>query len=142
MWHSRARRVSAARIGVAEVQRSAQPHLADDRFFFFSSRRRHTRLLGDWSSDVCSSDLYGSCSWDGDSGDNRDCPRKTLTCRRSAENNRAAGLPKFKWNRGTEMANVEETIHKLKYPGAIDADGHILESAKCWEQYCEAKYKA
>src|SRR5688500_20286070 len=29
--------------------------------FFFSSRRRHTRLQGDWSSDVCSSDLkaYG-----------------------------------------------------------------------------------
>src|SRR5215467_11842465 len=26
-------------------------------FFFCSSRRRHTRLQGDWSSDVCSSDL-------------------------------------------------------------------------------------
>src|ERR1039457_3815642 len=25
--------------------------------FVFSSRRRHTRLQGDWSSDVCSSDL-------------------------------------------------------------------------------------
>src|SRR5256885_11147128 len=33
----------------------------DVLFFFFSSRRRHTRLQGDWSSDVCSSDLptYG-----------------------------------------------------------------------------------
>src|SRR5256885_3579716 len=30
---------------------------AGSRFFFFSSRRRHTRLQGDWSSDVCSSDL-------------------------------------------------------------------------------------
>src|SRR5256885_9100897 len=29
-------------------------------FFFFSSRRRHTRLQGDWSSDVCSSDLKES----------------------------------------------------------------------------------
>src|SRR5256885_9784131 len=29
-------------------------------FFFFSSRRRHTRLQGDWSSDVCSSDLCQS----------------------------------------------------------------------------------
>src|SRR5947199_5554797 len=28
-----------------------------DIFFFFSSRRRHTRCLSDWSSDVCSSDL-------------------------------------------------------------------------------------
>src|SRR6266581_8870585 len=27
--------------------------------FFFSSRRRHTRWTGDWSSDVCSSDLVG-----------------------------------------------------------------------------------
>src|SRR5438876_11177867 len=26
-------------------------------WFFFSSRRRHTRWTGDWSSDVCSSDL-------------------------------------------------------------------------------------
>src|SRR5690349_23875725 len=28
-----------------------------DAIFFFSSRRRHTRSLRDWSSDVCSSDL-------------------------------------------------------------------------------------
>src|SRR5256885_9494820 len=41
-------------------------------FFFFSSRRRHTRLQGDWSSDVCSSDLLfrhwleteGAKGWD------------------------------------------------------------------------------
>ena len=37
-------------------------------FFFFSSRRRHTRYWRDWSSDVCSSDLTGDrrvvvCSW-------------------------------------------------------------------------------
>src|SRR5205085_6176087 len=34
--------------------------VADSRctaFFFFSSRRRHTRFDCDWSSDVCSSDL-------------------------------------------------------------------------------------
>src|SRR5260370_22820149 len=29
-------------------------------FFFFSSRRRHTRFKCDWSSDVCSSDLRPS----------------------------------------------------------------------------------
>src|SRR5256885_11422451 len=34
-------------------------------FFFFSSRRRHTRLQGDWSSDVCSSDLNGVASASG-----------------------------------------------------------------------------
>src|SRR5688500_20249460 len=32
------------------------------QIFFFSSRRRHTRLQGDWSSDVCSSDLR---AWEG-----------------------------------------------------------------------------
>src|SRR5947207_11044988 len=33
-------------------------------FFFFSSRRRHTRSLCDWSSDVCSSDLGGNWSYE------------------------------------------------------------------------------
>src|SRR6266700_5492337 len=33
-------------------------------FFFFSSRRRHTRFSRDWSSDVCSSDLVtGHWQW-------------------------------------------------------------------------------
>src|SRR6266487_6508092 len=32
------------------------------RCFFFSSRRRHTRWTGDWSSDVCSSDLFDAMS--------------------------------------------------------------------------------
>src|SRR5438067_9838230 len=32
--------------------------------FFFSSRRRHTRSKRDWSSDVCSSDLYDNNSTD------------------------------------------------------------------------------
>src|SRR2546426_4834833 len=32
-------------------------HVLVSDVFFFSSRRRHTRLQGDWSSDVCSSDL-------------------------------------------------------------------------------------
>src|SRR6266498_4273152 len=35
-------------------------------FFFFSSRRRHTRCGRDWSSDVCSSDLKttdGGTTW-------------------------------------------------------------------------------
>src|SRR6266480_800880 len=31
--------------------------------FFFSSRRRHTRLTCDWSSDVCSSDLHAGANW-------------------------------------------------------------------------------
>src|SRR6266536_2039911 len=34
-------------------------------FFFFSSRRRHTRSTRDWSSDVCSSDLPGGAGRQG-----------------------------------------------------------------------------
>src|SRR6266850_7067562 len=36
--------------------------------FFFSSRRRHTRLQGDWSSDVCSSDLLAARGGQGGRG--------------------------------------------------------------------------
>src|SRR5256885_7915216 len=42
--------------------------------FFFSSRRRHTRLQGDWSSDVCSSDLHDkhTFKWGAEARFNRD----------------------------------------------------------------------
>src|SRR5256885_5217462 len=38
-------------------QRYSEGNVLLSYLFFFSSRRRHTRLQGDWSSDVCSSDL-------------------------------------------------------------------------------------
>src|SRR2546421_6418265 len=37
---------------------SRDRHTVDCHCFFFSSRRRHTRSDRDWSSDVCSSDLF------------------------------------------------------------------------------------
>src|SRR6267378_6916558 len=40
---------------VVRVER--EDHVSRKNSFFFSSRRRHTRSLRDWSSDVCSSDL-------------------------------------------------------------------------------------
>ncbi len=39
------------------------------------------------------------------------------------------------------MSLMEEQIQRLKYPGGVDADGHILEDPTLWERYCEAKYK-
>src|SRR5688572_31732837 len=39
------------------VVRERKKEARDSLFFFFSSRRRHTRFDCDWSSDVCSSDL-------------------------------------------------------------------------------------
>src|SRR5438034_223967 len=48
-------------LGSALFVRSEEVFIASDivqyNCFFFSSRRRHTRSLCDWSSDVCSSDL-------------------------------------------------------------------------------------
>src|SRR5215467_10658690 len=52
-------------------------------FFFFSSRRRHTRLQGDWSSDVCSSDLPG---------DQQRSPAHRSD-RRAHQQGRGSGLP-------------------------------------------------
>src|SRR2546429_4317382 len=41
--------------------------------FFFSSRRRHTRCSRDWSSDVCSSDLFDRYHSFGNRSDREDC---------------------------------------------------------------------
>src|SRR5437762_3991791 len=57
-------------------------------FFFFSSRRRHTRYIGDWSSDVCSSDLSDGQSEDASDrqhGDHdRDFHVQTAAARRAS----------------------------------------------------------
>src|SRR5205807_4634028 len=50
---------------VASYARAATSTSARSSSFFFSSRRRHTRLQGDWSSDVCSSDLADEPSQNG-----------------------------------------------------------------------------
>src|ERR1035441_10828231 len=65
------------------------------RSLFFSSRRRHTRCLSDWSSDVCSSDLWselccacGLCTLYA-------CPEDLYpkeACDRGKHDRRAAGL--------------------------------------------------
>src|SRR5438132_268030 len=64
-------------------------------FFFFSSRRRHTRSLCDWSSDVCSSDL------------DRDFPcHSTATSRPSG---RRAGESR------SQPGSVAPTTHRFRY---------------------------
>src|SRR5256885_12070984 len=45
-----------------ELLNSLEHSVTHRLLFFFSSRRRHTRLQGDWSSDVCSSDLAAPSS--------------------------------------------------------------------------------
>src|SRR5256885_3707260 len=65
---SRGQRQEKAHTGIAGARRTPI-HLRSGvehrdvealNLFFFSSRRRHTRLQGDWSSDVCSSDLVAT----------------------------------------------------------------------------------
>src|SRR6266536_4261729 len=75
-------------------------------FFFFSSRRRHTRSTRDWSSDVCSSDL----------------PHKTVFGAWSVRARVGAQVstPLF-WDEIDEIHPDELTISTL--PGRIEAHG-------------------
>src|SRR5262245_63653486 len=63
MWILYVRLTGLVRSGYCCLGRNRNPGVfcsfdyIDRFFFFFSSRRRHTRCLSDWSSDVCSSDL-------------------------------------------------------------------------------------
>jgi uncharacterized protein len=33
------------------------------------------------------------------------------------------------------------SVHRFKHPGAIDADGHVLEPGDLWDNYIEARYR-
>ncbi len=52
------------------------------------------------------------------------------------------GREDAKLNRVTDMTTASEPIRRLKFDGAVDADGHILEPGDLWDQYIESKYKA
>src|SRR5437762_4189249 len=63
-------------------------------FFFFSSRRRHTRYIGDWSSDVCSTDLGQFEGYRAEAGVAPDSTVETFVALRLCVNSpRWAGVP-------------------------------------------------
>src|SRR5256885_12816370 len=68
-------------------------------FIFFSSRRRHTRLQGDWSSDVCSSDLQHDTCARLDRVDDRLHARERIAPRHLDER---VIRPFFVWIRGVD----------------------------------------
>src|SRR5690348_15276537 len=68
-------------------------------FFFFSSRRRHTRWTGDWSSDVCSSDL------------SRKCPPSSLSSNSSAT---AGGVSVMNRLRGTLLQHLGDLQQQFR----------------------------
>ena len=88
--------------------------------FFFSSRRRHTRLRRDWSSDVCSSDLItnpDTVTLDNRTGDNISCRGMTLNCGHQ------------------ELAHDFTVAHDLQggilYNAEVVASGHGDKSERC-----------
>src|SRR5437764_12353539 len=84
-------------------------------FFFFSSRRRHTRYIGDWSSDVCSSDLQrqrrrhrAGPLVDGDvgAGDEREGARDHLSAVARSEERRVGKEGRSRWGRAAEKEKI------------------------------------
>src|SRR5437763_2198075 len=75
-------------------------------FFFFSSRRRHTRYIGDWSSDVCSSDLVGLAEM---RSIRRGCPSSAF---RRARRGRSAKGKDFPTRRSTTFRSEERRVGK------------------------------
>src|SRR5436189_3944606 len=74
-------------------------------FFFFSSRRRHTRYIGDWNSDVCSSDLL----------EIRIHPRRRIEEPRADEKRDPIGVPLLTGEgvRECERVSVKGEVHQL-----------------------------
>src|SRR5437016_14150525 len=94
--------------------------------FFFSSRRRHTRLVSDWSSDVCSSDLRAPCT----SGRRRPSslpagrsPRGA--CRRSEER-RVGKECRSRWSPYHEKKKKINSVKELTGAAHASREEHIL----------------
>src|SRR6266850_2002105 len=67
--------------------------------FFFSSRRRHTRLQGDWSSDVCSSDLFASSALRNAGGESSVSGRRDAKrCAKRSEERRVGKECRSRWS--------------------------------------------
>src|SRR5215469_17843584 len=124
-------------------------------FFFFSSRRRHTRSLRDWSSDVCSSDL-GDAELRLTFRDSAGREVRTLTARPGDEDRkpekgkpkdpvppRQDGLNRFVWDgrhgRGTQIeidppededaaANLGPTVAPGRYTVRVDLGEQAAEA--------------
>src|SRR6266496_4526026 len=85
-------------------------------FFFFSSRRRHTRSLRDWSSDVCSSDLDAGEEMDGSFFTNHNAPDVPWPASRSEER-RVGKECRSRWSPYHEKKNIikkKKTNIKIK----------------------------
>src|SRR5688500_20241658 len=99
-------------------------------FFFFSSRRRHTRLQGDWSSDVCSSDL---CR--GRSVARRGCDggaRDAGAAQRAGLTDAAGGVPAQARLRG-DARSEERRVGKESSAGGAGEQAEEKEGDSVWK---------
>src|SRR5256885_6210452 len=105
--------IAQEKLGSGHIQYHVHinPYCVLGFFFFFSSRRRHTRLQGDWSSDVCSSDL-----------DPQERQTATLLHQRSGQRPRRREEP-HEGSRG-----VEPFLRQLRVGGRVDPRGERLRS--------------
>src|SRR6185295_20363588 len=88
-------------------------------FFFFSSRRRHTRYWRDWSSDVCSSDLWDRLHhgpdfspWDASRGDRRSADRKSVVWGKSVDLGGRRIIKKKKIEKKSVIIGVGNTLRR------------------------------
>src|SRR5215210_2322466 len=88
-------------------------------FFFFSSRRRHTRYIGDWSSDVCSSDLMGRRRKHWGWGYEDQQPAHEEVVRTAAAAREHLGFPPVDAERPVELDAVELPPPRLEPPEAL-----------------------
>src|SRR5215469_3179878 len=113
-------------------------------FFFFSSRRRHTRSLRDWSSDVCSSDLEARQD---------DWAEFVADCGKfSAEIDREISKGKFTL---AELEEEEQSLDRLRRwhrelaardvfgaPGAAEAVQQLKHCAERLDEYTDLVFRA
>src|SRR6266542_4758016 len=90
-------------------------------FFFFSSRRRHTRCYRDWSSDVCSSDLA------------------VLRAVGTDVDVSLAAFPFMTWRDG-EVAGVPARLARVSFSGELAFEVHVAgwHGRHVWEALLEA----
>src|SRR3989454_7982725 len=110
--------------------------------FFFSSRRRHTRLQGDWSSDVCSSDLdRGAVGEPAGRVVYRVEGAEALVADRDRRRGAlGAAVAAAEWPRGDGDGSKRSRCDrherlKQKSPGNNAAGGRFLAPCLTWRQY-------
>src|SRR2546430_3991494 len=91
-------------------------------FFFFSSRRRHTRFDCDWSSDVCSSDL---CPLDSDKDGVPDGIDKCPNTPPGTEVD-STGCPRFKDSDGDGVPDDRDKCPGTPPGSRVDANGCVI----------------